>query len=134
MPVVLCSICAKGITLPFPWKLPTFTCPHCAHVFSGRKSAPLHLRHFKVPLTASTAAEIERIVPIVNKALGVRVSREQFFALAVAALAAKFDPATSKADDTAEGAVLSHRLRGRDGQETGVAEATGQVVPSDCEQ
>lgn len=130
MPVVLCTVCKKGITLPFPWKLPTYTCPHCAHVFTGRRSAPLHLRHFKVPLTASTAAEIERLVPIINKALGIRVSREQFFALAIAALVAKFDPAASKVGDTAQRVVLKQRLHVRNAEETGVAEITGQVVPS----
>lgn len=126
MPMVLCPVCAKGVTLPVPWKRPTYTCPHCGHVFTGRKSARHHLRHYKVRLTAATAAEVERIVPIVNTALGTRVTRQQFFALAVAALAEKCAPGAAKGDDTSEAAVLTQRIPAPDGTETDGVSARGQ--------
>ncbi|QJW96568.1 hypothetical protein [Frigoriglobus tundricola] len=111
MPVVQCPECAKNITLPFPWKIPTYTCPHCSHVVSGRRSRALHLRYFSVGLTAETADEMKRIVPVVNAALGTRLSREQFFELAVAALVEKYAARAAKSDDTAETAALTQRIR-----------------------
>ncbi len=128
MPVVQCPECAKPITLPFPWKIPTYTCPHCSHVISGRRSRALHLRYFSVGLTAETVAEMKRIVPVVNAALGARVSREQFFELAVAALAEKYAPKAAKSDDTAETAALTQRIRPGSGTEAGPTDADQDPV------
>jgi hypothetical protein len=128
MPVILCPVCAKGSTLPASWKFAASTCPHCAHTFKVPRSAALYLRHFVAPVTVATATEMERIVPIINTALGIRVSREQFLALAVAALGEKYGPGAPQVGDTAEVASLkSPRVRA-DEDETGAAETTGRAV------
>ena len=128
MPIVQCPECSKNITLPFPWKIPTYTCPHCSHVISGRRSRALHLRYFSVGLTAETASEMKRIVPVVNAALGTRVSREQFFELAVAALVEKYAPTAAQSDDTAEVAALTLRICPIGGNETGAADSAPEAV------
>jgi hypothetical protein len=88
------------------------------------------LRHFKVWLTAATAGEVERLVPVMNKALGTRVSREQFFAMAVAALAEKYAPAAAN-DDTSEQAALTRRLSPPDEKEIDEEhETTAETAPA----
>lgn len=50
---------------------------------------PSSRKQFSVRMTDETAARVDRLMPIVARAVGVELAQSQFFALAVAALEEK---------------------------------------------
>jgi hypothetical protein len=50
---------------------------------------PSERKQFNVRMSQETAARVERLIPLVNAAVGVELSQAQFFELAIRALAEK---------------------------------------------
>lgn len=51
---------------------------------------PSDRRQFNVRMSDQTAALVDRLMPVVSRAVGVELAQSQFFALAVAALAERY--------------------------------------------
>jgi hypothetical protein len=128
MPNVTCPACGSSITLPFPWNFPACTCPRCSHVVTGRRARALHLRYLKFEMTAATAAKLQRLVPLVSAKFGRKVTREEFFALAVAALEEKCATDAPKSEDTSEMSALDTCRHIFQEKENCGTEATAQSV------
>jgi hypothetical protein len=86
---------------------------------TGRRARALHLREFRVGVTAATAATVRRVVPLVSAARGRKLTRDEFFALAVAALAEKYGLRSPPGDETTAVSILETREHDRVEKETG---------------